>query len=298
MDGLKKALPPLASLLPFEAAARLESFTRAADELHLTQTAISRQIRALEADLGISLFERRNRAVFLTPAGRALQRAVAGGLEAIAAGASELRRLPGRVVLSVELYLAIYWLMPKLSDFHRRHPDIDIEVLAGRRPLAENREPFDLALQCSGRASGPHERVFAVAEEIFPVCSPAYLEERGGPFTVQRLAGERLLAFAGEPGDWMDWPAWLKAVGGGGEPAAAARFDSYPVMIQAAVAGHGIALGWGRGLQALLEEGRLLRACAACLRLPQGLAVFRRQGSGPTREGDALLAWLREEALA
>jgi len=294
MDELRRSLPPLSSLLPFEAAARHLNFTRAAGELKLTQTAVSRQIRALEDDLGVRLFERRNRAVFLTDAGADLAAAVAAGLERIAAAAAGLRGQPGQVVLSVELYLAVYWLMPRLSEFHRVHPNVDLRVVAARRPLAASRERFDLALQCSGRPSGPHPQVHAAAEEIFPVCSPAHLAGRAGPLALDELEGERLLHFADEAGEWMGWDDWMTALGQA--PLSAARttvFDSYPVLIQAALAGHGVALGWGRGLEGLLADGSLVACCRERLHLPQGLKIFRRLGTGIRPESQALLVWLK-----
>lgn len=154
MNRLGKSLPPLASLLPFEAAARLESFTRAAAELHLTQAAVSRQIRALEDDLGTRLFERRNRAVFLTEAGRELGGAVSGALETVAARADDLRgrHREGEVVMFAQLCEAFYWVMPRLAGFHQRHPRVELRVAASTRPLTEAAERFDVALQTTGRA--------------------------------------------------------------------------------------------------------------------------------------------------
>ena len=110
MNRLRRSLPPLATLLPFEAAARLESFTQAAAELSMTQAAVSRQIRALEDDLGLALFERRHRAVVLTAAGEELARAVASGLETMASSAETLRsrRDDDDIVLLAELYVAMY----------------------------------------------------------------------------------------------------------------------------------------------------------------------------------------------
>ncbi len=298
MNRLGKALPPLASLLPFEAAARHQSFTRAAEELHLTQTAISRQIRSLEENLGVKLFERRNRAVFLTEAGRELSHAVTAGLEGIAARAQELRapRRDREVLFSVELYLAVYWLMPRLSAFHQRHPRIELKVAAGTRPLAESTEQFDLAIQCSDRASGAHPCVFSAEERIYPVCSPAYLGDRTLPLPLEALQDERLLHFQGEPGDWIDWREWMRRqerplrLAGKGT-----AFDSYPVMIQAAVAGHGIALGWQRGLASLVRSGDLVRPFRESLVLPQGISLYRRLGAPPRPEVAALQAWVEGE---
>jgi DNA-binding transcriptional LysR family regulator len=300
MNRLGKSLPPLSSLLPFEAAARLESFTRAAEELHLTQAAVSRQIRALEDDLGTRLFERRNRAVFLTEAGRELGRAVSGALEAIAARAGELRgtRRDGEVVLFSQLCEAFYWVMPRLAGFHQRHPRVELRVAASTRPLTEAAERFDVALQTTGRASGSHPLVFTASDEVFPVCSPTYLAGLGTPLALAELPGHRLLHHRAEPRDWLDWDGWLERhglalrVGGKG-----AVFDSYPVMMQAAVEGHGIALGWRRTVEKLLQAGALVRPFAESVFLPDGLSVYRREQGRSRPEADALLAWLKSELV-
>lgn len=297
MNRLARSLPPLASLLPFEAAARHESFTRAAEELHLTQTAISRQIRALEEDLGVRLFERRNRAVFLTEAGRDLARAVSAGLESIAARAGDLREAQraDEVVLFVELYLAIYWLMPRLADFHERWPRTAIRVSAATRPLAQIGDHFDVAIQCSGRASGGHPCAFSVSEEIFPVCSPGYLAGRKAPLPLDELRDHRILHFRGEPGDWLEWADWLARQGRDVRSAGeGAVFDSYPVMIQAAIEGHGVALGWRRALAGMLDTGALVRPFREKVVLPEGLSVYRRREARASREVEALVSWLGE----
>ena len=297
MSRLGKSLPPLASLLPFEAAARLESFTRAAAELHLTQAAVSRQIRALEGDLGTRLFERRNRAVFLTEAGRDLGRVVSGGLEGIAARAGELRgaRESGEVVLFAQLCEAFYWLMPRLSGFHQRHPRIELRVAASTRPLTEASGRFDIALQTTGRASGSHPLAFTAADEVFPVCSPGYLDGRRTPLAPRDLTSHRLLHHKADPADWLEWDDWLTRLGQASRAGSrGAVFDSYPVMIQGAVEGHGIALGWRRTVEKLLRSGALVRPLAESLALPNALSVYRRQGP-TTPEVEALLTLLKSE---
>lgn len=298
MNRIGKSLPPLSSLLPFEAAARLESFTRAADELHLTQAAVSRQIRALEDDLGTRLFERRNRAVFLTEAGRELGRAVTGALETIAARAGELRgaRRSGEVVLFSQLCEAFYWVMPRLAGFHQRHPRIELRVAVSTRPLTEATERFDVALQTTGRASGSHHLVFTVSEEVFPVCSPSYLAGRRTPLDLAELPDHRLLHHQADPPDWLDWDDWLERqglalrVGSQGSV-----FDSYPVMMQAAVEGHGMALGWQRTVERLLQSGALVRPFAHSVFLRDGLSAYQGKPGRVPPETEALLAWLRSE---
>ena len=342
MHNLRKRLPPLSSLLPFEAAARHESFTLAARELHLTQAAVSRQIRALEDDLGLRLFERRQRAVFLTEAGRELAQAVTAGLDGIAARAGELRgrRRSGEVVLFAELCSAVYWLMPRLADFHQRHPDLEVRISASTLPVGQSGEDFDVALQTAGRPSGAHALAFTASDEVIPVCSAAYLKRRsagrrsagrqsggrqsGGrepPLPLAELPQHRLLHHRVHPQDWPDWDDWLQRLGshlrvgdgetGGGAHGSAGQggagqgdagrgggavvFDSYPVLIQAAVEGHGIGLGWRRAMEHLLQSGKLVRPFAESVPLDDGLAVYTRHRSQERPAVKALLAWLKAE---
>ncbi|WP_119169078.1 LysR substrate-binding domain-containing protein [Algihabitans albus] len=302
MNRFRKSLPPLASLLPFEAAARLESFTQAAEELHLTQAAVSRQIRSLEEDLGVRLFERRHRAVFLTEAGRDFALSVAASLETLAARATELRgtQRSGEVVLFAELCSAYYWVMPRLSGFHQRNPRIEIRVSASTRPVAQTPEPFDVALQTSDRPSGPYPLAFTASDEVFPICSPAYLAGRETPLPLplplSDLPNHRLLHHRVEPQDWLEWDDWLDRLGSPlrvGHRGTA--FDSYPVLIQAAVEGHGIALGWRRVMERLLQSGKLLRPFHESVALPRGLSIYRRERGRVRPEAAALLSWLEDE---
>ena len=298
MNRLGKSLPPLASLLPFEAAARLESFTKAAEELHLTQAAVSRQIRALEDDLSMQLFERRNRAVHLTEAGREFARVVGGALESIAAQAGHLRaeNRTGEVVFLSQLCEAFYWVMPRLSEFHQRHPEIEVRVAASTRPLTEASDHFDVALQTSNRASGSHPLVFTVPDEVFPLCSPAYLAGRKPPLDLADLSGHHLLHHKAYPQDWIEWDGWLERLGLSLRVGhRGSVYDSYPVMIQAAVEGHGITLGWRSTMERLLETGALVRPFDESVILLGGLSVYRRQGARPRPETEALIAWLKSE---
>ncbi|WP_422156196.1 LysR family transcriptional regulator [Vreelandella titanicae] len=297
MDNFIKSLPPLATLRPFEAAARLESFSRAADELHLTQAAISRQIRALEEDLGVMLFERRNRSVFLTREGREFGRTVSQALESVATGAQALRGDPDdkRVVLFCQLCEAFYWLMPQLADFNRRYPEIEIQLATSTRPITEFNGSFDIALQTNGRPSGSHRLVFTAEDEIFPVCSPAYLKGATTPLSLNALLNQRLLHHHADPADWLEWDDWFRAMGHFElSSAESAVFDSYPLLLQAAVAGHGIALGWRRTTQRLIENGELIRPVAESLPQHDAIALYTRQGAPQRAGSEALLGWLRE----
>lgn len=293
-------MPPLASLLPFEAAARLESFSKAADELHITQAAISRQIRGLEDNLGLKLFCRRNRAVFLTDEGREFGRVVSSALQSIRDSAVTLRESPreNRVVLLCQLCEAFYWLMPRLSTFHQQYPDIEIQVATSTRPLTEFNEHFDVALQSTGRASGLHVLAFTAADEVYPVCSPHYLTARQS-LAISDLRNHTLLHHRATPPHLMEWDSWLLAFGQTLDGySKGAVFDSYPLMLQAAVEGHGIAMGWQRTAGKLIESGALVRPCAESVPLPQAISVYRQQGGEDRLEVRALIGWLEEELLS
>ncbi len=288
----------LARLKPFEAAARYESFTRAADELGLTQTAISRQIGQLEEELGVRLFERRNRAVFLTEEGKRLGQVVGEALRAIRTEVAAIRGTgdPDTIVLRCQLCEAFYWLMPRLSGFHAAHPEIQLQLVSALEPLTEACEPFDVALQTTGRAAGAARLVFTASDEIFPVCAPALLKDVSLPLTPQEVSTLPLLSHRVVPQDWFDWPDWFEAVG---VPRPAHKkviyFDSYPLVLQAAVAGQGVALGWKRTVDGLVDEGKLRSICDVALKRPSEISVYRGTKQSRHSAVDQLIAWLRLE---
>ncbi|MBB1581734.1 LysR substrate-binding domain-containing protein [Serratia sp. OS31] len=301
MNRLGKSLPPLASLLPFEAAARLESFSRAAEELHLTQAAVSRQIRLLEENLATRLFDRRNRAVYLTQEGRELWQVVSSALTGIGNHAEQLRGPTGRhqVVLLAQLCEAFYWLMPRLSTFHQRHPEIEINVVTTTQPLTDFDSHFDVALQSTGRASGASPLVFTAADEVFPVCSPGYLGTHQAISRLEDLAQHTLLHYRTTPAHQMEWENWLAVFGMTlSSHTQASNFNSYPMMLQAAVEGHGIALGWRRTAGKLIDSGALVRPCVESVPLPQAISVYTRSALAERAETAALLHWLQQEMLS
>ena len=168
-------LPPLAALRTFEAAARHQNFRRAGAELHITHGAISHQMKALERELGVALFHRRSRGVELTEPGRALAATVREALDRIARGVAELRARPHRALtVSVLPAFATHWLIPRLADFNRRHPDIDINVRAGQALADFATEDVDLAVRYGGGKWPGLTAVRLAHEDVFPVCSPRF----------------------------------------------------------------------------------------------------------------------------
>lgn len=187
-------LPNLDLLKGFEAAARLLSFTRAGEELHLTQSAVSRQMLDLEEQLGTALFHRRHRSLALTEAGQTLYPAAVQVLSTMRATMDRLRALGGRRVLSVTTThsLAAMWLVPRLIGYRRVAPDVDVRISADARFARLDREDFDVGLRlCRAELAGPGAvRLFG--EKVFPVAAPALARKLRAPAD---LAGEVLLEF-------------------------------------------------------------------------------------------------------
>ncbi|MEM8837053.1 MAG: LysR substrate-binding domain-containing protein [Pseudomonadota bacterium] len=298
MDQSPHSLPPLSRLRPFEAAARHESFSLAAAELGMTQTAVSKQIALLESELGQALFERRNRAVFLTDAGRRLGRVVSEALSDVAAEIARLRgnRRSGELVLHCQLCEAFYWLMPRLSRFQERHPGVELRVVSSLRPLTEAAEAFDVAIQTSGRAAGSARLAFTAADSIFPVCAPSLVADHALPVKPSDFFKFPLLSHVVVPQDWMEWRDWFESVGI--KPPERPRtlpFDSYPLALQAAVAGQGIALGWQRTTEGMISEGKLIRPCEEVVERPTEHSVYRGTAREKHPSAELLIEWLSVE---
>lgn len=298
MDRPRRRLPPMTALRPFEAAVRLGGFTRAAEELHLTQAAVSHQVRNLEQDLGCALFERRNRMVVPTEAGRAFARTVAEALDGVATHAERLRddRRDGEVILYCELCEAMYWVMPRLGAFRQATPDIHVNVVTSTRPLAEFDGDFDIALQTAGRESGALRPAFTVEDEVFPICSPAFLVDHGAAIRRDGLVDLPLMHFRDEKGDWLDWDGWFSRAGSDRRVGRRGMiFDDYLFMIQAAIEGRGVMLGWRRTMERLIAAGALVRPVPETVSVSEGLSVYCRPLDRARPETDVVLAWMRAE---
>jgi DNA-binding transcriptional LysR family regulator len=223
---------------------------------------------------------------------------IGGALEGIAAHAGHLRGMnqTGEVVFLSQLCEAYYWVMPRLSGFHQRYPEIEIRVVASTKPLTEAGGRFDVALQTSSRASGSHPLVFTVPDEVFPLCSPAYLAGRKLPLDLADLSNHHLLHHKAYPQDWIEWDGWLERLGLDLRVGhRGSVYDSYPVMIQAAVEGHGITLGWRRTMEKLVGTGVLVRPFDESVILLDGLSVYRCHGARSRPEAEALIAWLKSQ---
>lgn len=297
----KYPLPPLDLFHTFEAVARHCSFTTAAHELFLTQSAVSRQIKNLEDALGLRLFRRMHRAIELTPEGQQLFVSVARGLDDVSACLAEVgaaARAP-QITVCASVAFAWFWLMPRLERFRALQPDIDLRVLATDQPVLPGIGEVDLAILFgSGQWTGLRAQLL-FGERVYPVCSPAYLRDHPAMNRPEDLLDQTLLHLEyGKPSlGGVDWRTWLLQQGVNGQPARPGlRFNSYPMVLKAVEAGHGVALGWSYITDPLVADGRLVCPIARSLETRDGYYLCTSEGADHSPGIADFLAWITKEA--
>lgn len=295
------ALPPLDLLVGFEAAARHLSFTKAGEELALTQSAVSRQIRELEEEVGVVLFERRHRALALTQAGQQFYASTAQVLTTMRDATEQLRAASGRrkpLSVTTTNSFAALWLIPRLAGFTRSHPGIDVRITADTRLQDLEREGLDIAIR-HGPASiaGPHA-VRLMGERVFPVCSPKLLAKNPleKPADLERHV---LLQYDDPDGrhPWLHWKTWLEVEGLADlRPASTLSFSGYEQIIPAALAGHGVALGRTPLVRDLIEAGELVAPFKSMADPARAYFAMISRSAEHRPEAANFVAWLRAEA--
>jgi DNA-binding transcriptional LysR family regulator len=301
MHKTLRRLPSLDFLRGFEAAGRRLSFTLAAQELFVTQSALSRQIKALEDALGAALFERRHRALALTPAGAAFHREVTDVLDALANAAERVRggsRSPG-LTLSTTVSFASLWIIPRLATFRARHPEVEVYVSADDRLVDLARGDVDVAVRYLPDASAPQNAVRLFGERMTPVASPA-VANGASPLRSPADLTDHVLLHLDDPEGrtpWLDWRSWLASNGQPGlKPAGSLRFRIYDQVVQAAVGGQGVALGRLPMIAEHLRDGRLVAPFARKYESARGYFALAAPRVAERDDVAAFLRWLADEA--
>ena len=289
---MARRFPPLSALRPFEAAARLESFSRAAEELSLTHGAVSHQVRALEEHVGSPLFARHGKRVSLTPAGRAFAEKIRAALEEIAQAADQLRsRRDDRLTVSVLPSFASRWLMPRLIRFLDAHPTVEVNVIASTALASFRDDEIDVAIRFGVGPWPPHECEIFLEDEYFPVASPSL--DRGKLKTPRDLLAMRIIR---EDRDY--WKQWFDAVGVPIEEAKAARgplFNDSTYALQAAARGEGIALARRSIVREDLERGTLRRLFDITVPSRERYWFVSPKETAETPKVKAFRKWVKEE---
>jgi DNA-binding transcriptional LysR family regulator len=296
-------LPPLELLVAFEAAARHLSFTRAGAEIALTQSAVSRQIQALEQRLGVVLFRRLHRALALTDDGRTLYGAVTealGGLDRVTRELTRAERVKTVVVTTTPGFAGL-WLIPRLATFVAAHPGVDVRISAANALASLDRGGVDVAVRYQSVAAAGGQGVRLFGETAFPVCSPRLRGASHPP--LQRpadLAGHTLLRMEPDGKNQLqDWDLWLHAMGLSTlHPAGVLHFSSYDQLISAALAGQGIALGRVPLIESHLKSRKLVAPFSESVVSPRSYYMLVAPASAARPEIRAFTEWLVANAEA
>ena len=295
------AMPSLDLLRGFEAAARHLSFTKAGEELFLTQSAVSRQMKELEEQLGVALFQRRHRALSLTEAGQQFYAAAAQVLTTMRAATERLRVHAGRrrpLSVTTTNSFAALWLIPRLAGFTRAHPGVDVRITAETRVQDLERDGLDVAIR-HGPASlaGPNAlRLFG--ERVFPVCSPELMRDKKRPLQVPADLKKHVLLQYDDPDGrhpWLHWRTWLEVEGIADlRPAGTLAFSGYEQIIPAAVAGHGVALGRSPLVRDLIGAGELVAPFKSTADPARAYFAIVSKNAATRPEVAAFVKWLKE----
>ncbi len=280
-------LPPLNALRAFEAAARLGSFARAAEEIGVTPGAITQQVRHLEAILGFPLFRRLAQGVLLTEAGSEAQPRLSAAFEALSLAVHDLRASRAGRALAIAALpcIAQLWLSPRLPALQKAFPDLQISISAMEEPPSGPRDAFDLALfYCAAPPAG----ALALAEDsLMPVCAPALAEALRAPAD---LAGRTLLHDAVWRGDWA---RWLKHAGVTGiDTGRGPSYSLYALALDAALGGSGILIGRASLVAPLLAQGRLAAPFDEAMPSGDRLTLLPSPGRKPHPQRAAVVEWL------
>ena len=260
-----RRFPPISAFVAFECVARHGNFTRAAQELHTSQSSVSRHIAILETWLAARLFDRSPAGATLTEAGERFHDGVSSGLAAIRRGAAEVAELASaeQVVIACSHEASHFLIMPRYADLRRAlGNDVRIRVLTYHyyaQSLPAD-PAVDIRLTWNPADTAPEDRVTILREEVRPVCSPAYAAAHGetlaGP--VAGWGGLTLLDLSRPNEGWATWEDWFACAGQLDRMPGRLDFDSYVYVLEAAVGGHGIALGWRHFIERFLEAGTLV----------------------------------------
>lgn len=288
--------PPLGSLKTFRAAANSLSFTRAAEELHVTQAAVSHQIKSLEETLGVRLFERGNRSLALTEAGTRLLPYVDQMFQLLEQGLRQLRRGANDSTLTVSLLpsFASRWLVPRLGLFLKAHPEVDFRLAPSREMTDFRTEDIDLAIRYGPGSYPGLTSIFLMDEEIFPVCSPAVMHGQNALRTPGDLKHHVLIHDEGH----SDWRKWLAAAGVHDvEPDKGPVYTDSAMAVQSAMEGDGIALGRSRLVRDDIARGRLVVPFG--ISQPSGFSYFivYPQDRRPTDAMATFVAWVQQQVV-
>ena len=299
MDSLRKLMPSASSLIVFEAAGRHENFTRAAQELGLSQAAVSYAVRSLEEQLGVQLFDRVHRAVKLTEKGERFHADVSAGLNRIQKSAENMRQKSRevKVTLAASTAFASMWMLPRLARMREDLPEIDLRIQTSVRDVDLEEEPIPLGIRGGQPEDWPgYHSALLASEVIVPVASPSYVAVHGTPQTPQDLTQHRLIHLEEPVREACDWPQWFQSAGITYKPQARGlAINDYVLVIQAVLEGEGIALGWEHLTERYITSGLLKTVGGHALRTGHAFYVVWPRSRELNSQAARVRDWLLKE---
>ncbi len=287
-------------LLCFEAVSRHGSFTLAAEELCLTQSAVSKKISALETQLSTKLFERMHRAIRLTEDGRKILHQVEASLLQLNEGLKPYFPQPDqkRITVSASVSFAYFWLIPKLEKFYNLYPDIEVNVISSDTPVDLKKDGSDIAILFGDGEWPDMQSDQLVQEVIYVVASPAYMD-RYDKISPANLSDHTLIHLKGgvQIHDGVNWDKWMHAYQVAHKPLRQGpAFNSYPLVLQAVEAGRGLGLGWDYAIQEKIDKGQLCRVFEEPLKTSNGYYLVSSSQADLSRPTRQFKEWIISEA--
>ncbi|WP_170328463.1 LysR substrate-binding domain-containing protein [Ruegeria arenilitoris] len=295
MQALWKQLGSPRHLVVFEAAARLQSFTRAAQELNVQQPAVSASIKQLETSLGVVLFRRSHRRITLTNAGIRLFADVTRAFEMLSHSAASIRQFASNdhVTLSASSAFNNYWLVPRIASFQQNHPDIDLRLQSSDREPDLTVETISLAVRL-GDGNWPDCEARLISDEvIYPVASPRVMAAAVNLRSVPGLLNQRLIHLEEPIRERPSWDQWFREFGiTEVTPRSGLRLNDYALVLQAAMAGEGFAFGWHHIVGPLVEQGILAARPEWTWRTGNGFYLVWSKSRPLTPEAEIVRDWI------
>ena len=290
-------LPSLTALAAFEASARHMSFKAAAGELNVTPGAVSRQIKALESELGTPVFERGGKGIVLTAEGEELYAVLARGFSQASEAFHRIKtgNRQTSVTLACTNAFGSMWLMQHMGAFWRRFPGIIVNHLISDNAAHYRRADIDLRIRY-GTGAWPDETAeLMFKERIFPVSGPGYAQDHADT-TNEDIASLQLLHVEGADPSWTGWEEFLRRAGVKHGPLLGRRFNSFTVLLQATQDDQGVALGWHRLIEPLLQGGKLVPFSTLSIDAPGAYYLTWNENRTLSPAAESLRAWLLETA--
>lgn len=290
-------LPSLTALVAFESVARHLSFKFAAAELNVTTGAISHQVKAIEEEIGVALFNRTATGVTLTAAGEDLYGTFSQALSRTSEAIQRVKKTSSaaRVTLASSHSMATMWLIPRMGSFRKQNPGIIVDHLLSDLQRDYRRADVELRIRY-GSGAWPDETSHLLFDEVlYPVCSPEFLKENP-VITRGTIASLPLLHVDWAETDWTDWDEFLRRADIAHGPLPGVRMNNFFATLQACEGGHGLAVGWHRLVDPLIQAGKLTRVTDISMPAPGSYYLTWNDKRDLSSAAQALRAWLIEEA--